>query len=422
MFPMTSASSVLEALGDVQDRGGMYAESRAAYAATRKLLAGDATATGRVLLKEAFVAERRGRYAEAVRAIHRAERTLEGEVSPAADRLRAQLLVWLAAIRANQGLLARAIVAARDGVARAEIAGDDEARARGLLVLDFAEEAAGRAHDWQRTADALEIYTRLGDLAGEATASNLLGAAAYYDGRWAEALDWYARARVARAKHGDPVNVALVDSNITEILADQGRLAEADELIAGATATWAAADDPWGVGVAQRAQGIIAARSGRFADAATLLEASRATLDRIGAKLDVASTELAFAELNLHRGDGHAALADVARAETMGAADNLGPALLRLRGVALLQVGAFADAREQLETALADARAHGNDFEIALVLGILDAAAPALGLPPSSDRRAEAAEILRRLDIISVPGYPISSGAAEASTDQINGT
>ena len=153
------------------------------------------------------------------------------------------------------------------------------------------------------------------------------------------------------------MNVALVDSNITEILADQGRLAEADELIAGATATWAAADDPWGVGVAQRAQGIIAARSGRFADAATLLEASRATLDRIGAKLDVASTELAFAELNLHRGDGHAALADVARAETMGAADNLGPALLRLHGVALLQVGAFAEAGEQLETALADARA-----------------------------------------------------------------
>ena len=77
---------------------------------------GDATATGRVLLKEAFVAERRGRYSEAVRAIHRAERTLDGVVSPEADRLRAQLLVWLAAIRANQGLLARAIVAARDGV------------------------------------------------------------------------------------------------------------------------------------------------------------------------------------------------------------------------------------------------------------------------------------------------------------------
>ncbi len=243
---------VLEALGDVQDRGGMYAESRAAYAATRKLLAGDATATGRVLLKEAFVAERRGRYAEAVRAIHRAERILDGVVSPDADRLRAQLLVWLAAIRANQGLMARAIVAAARRVARAEIAGDDEARARGLLVLDFAEEASGRAPDWQRTTDALEIYTRLGDLGGEATASNLLGAAAYYEGRWGDALEWYTRARVARAKHGDPVNVALADSNIAEILADQGRLAEADELLADAVMTWGAADDPWGVAVAQR--------------------------------------------------------------------------------------------------------------------------------------------------------------------------
>ena len=40
---------------------------------------------------------------------------------------------------------------------------------------------------------------------------------------------------------------------------------------------------------------------------------------------------------------------------------------------------------------------------------------PALGTRRRpSDRRAEAAEILRRLDVISVPGYPIPSGAAGA--------
>ncbi len=319
--------------------------------------------------------------------------------------------------------MARAIVAARDGVAHAEIAGDDEARARGLLVLDFAEEASGRAPDWQRTADALEIYTRLGDLGGEATASNLLGAAAYYEGRWGDTLEWYTRARIARAKHGDPVNVALADSNIAEILADQGRLAEADELLADAVMTWGAADDPWGVAVAQRARGIIAARSGRFGDAETLLETARATLDRIGAKLDVAATDLAIADLCVRREDGATALEVLDRAAaTSGASDHLGPALHRLRGLAHAETGAAAEARAELEAALTMAREQRNDYETALALEVIDQAGPALGIPASADQRVEAAEILRRLDVVSVPGYPIPSGAEDSATGPITGT
>jgi tetratricopeptide (TPR) repeat protein len=228
---------------------------------------------------------------------------------------------------------------------------------------------------------------------------------------------------MARAKHGDPVNVALADSNIAEILADQGRLAEADELLADAVTTWSAADDPWGVAVGQRARGIIAARSARFADAEALLDAARATLERIGAKLDVAATDLAIADLCVRRADGPGALAALARAVgTTGAADHLGPALHRLRGIAWAQIGAAADAIAELDAALAMAREQGNQYETALVLDLVDQAGPELGIAASVDRRVEAAEILRRLDVISVPGYPISSGAEDGRPGPISGT
>ena len=330
-IPAQSRAAVLESLGDVQDRGGLLAESRASYATTRKLLVGDSVATARIMLKEAFVAERRGRYAEAVRVIHRAERVLEGVAGIEAERLRAQLLVWLAAIRVSQGVRARAIVAAREGIVRSEASGDDDARARGLLVLDYALAMSDRNHVWTGTTEALEIYVALGDIGGEAAASNNLGAAAYYDGRWTEAVQWYARARAARVRLGDPVNAAMADANIAEIRADQGRLEEADELLRDAEAVWIAADDSWGVGFSRRIRGVVAARVGRFDDATELLDDARASFDRMGAKADVALTDLAIVEIMLRDARTVPALELLDTLEEQSAMiEQLGPSLPRL--------------------------------------------------------------------------------------------
>ena len=154
---MTSAPSCWKRLVTCRTAVGCTPKSRGVRR-DPEAPAGD-PARGRVLLKEAFVADRRGRYAEAVRAIHRAERILDGVLSPAADRLHTQLLVWLAD-RADQGLMARAIVATpRQRRTGPRSPGTTKRAHFGLLVLDFAEEASGRAPDWQRTTDALEVYT-----------------------------------------------------------------------------------------------------------------------------------------------------------------------------------------------------------------------------------------------------------------------
>ena len=415
-IPATERATVLESLGDVSDLGGLYEQSRRSYAETRGLHAarGDRIATGRVLLKEAFVAERRASYVEAVRAVRRAERTLADVSGPEAARLRSQLAVWFAAIRAGQGRLAEAARAARQGVDRATAAGDDQALARGLLVLDYAEAATGRPRTSGGAAQALEIYTALGDAVGEAVAANNLGAFAYFDGRWTEAISWYTRARSARVKAGDPVNTAFSDANIAEVLADQGRLAEAEELLREASVVWSAAGDLWGRAFAQRLLGVVAARSGRHTEAETLLESARAAFARIGAMPDVAATNTAMAEALVLQGRGNEAIGVLDRVTDAGALDQLAPSWHRFRAIALLQSGDVGAGRAELERALSVARTQESEHQIALTLDVLDAL-DALddGARDDLDQRSarvEAAEIFRRLDVIVVPRYPLGPG------------
>jgi tetratricopeptide (TPR) repeat protein len=405
--------AVLESLGDVQDRAGLFAEARAAYAAARKELGDDRVAVGRVLLKEAFIAERRGRYTEAVRSIRRAEREIEPENDASSDQLRAQLLVWLAVIRAKQGLLRRAVAAAYQGIELAEAADDQAARARAFLVLDVAESALGLSHDFRRTMTALEIYVDSGDIAGESTAANNLGLGAYDSGRWEEAVRWYESSRTATLRLGDPVNAALNDANIAEILGNQGRFAAAEDLLKGAEATWIAAQDPWGVAFARLLLGTVAARAGRAEDADELLTAAREGFEQIGARFDVVATDLALVEAHLRAGDGATALAIVTRLdEAPGASEQLGPPLQAMHGRALLQTGAAEPAGEVLERALSSARASGNDYHLLLVLDALDAARSALGTGLDPSERDEAAEIVRRLDIVLLPAYPAGERAS----------
>ena len=218
-----------------------------------------------------------------------------------------------------------------EGIVRSEASGDDDARARGLLVLDYALAMSDRNHVWTGTTEALEIYVALGDIGGEAAASNNLGAAADYDGRWTEAVQWYARARAARVRLGDPVNAAMADANIAEIRADQGRLEEADELLRDAEAVWIAADDSWGVGFSRRIRGVVAARVGRFGDATELLDDARASFDRMGAKADVALTDLAIVEVMLRDARTVPALELLDTLEEQSAMiEQLGPSLPRL--------------------------------------------------------------------------------------------
>ena len=190
---------VLEALGDVQDRGGMYAESRAAYAATRKLLAGDAdrdrpgAVEGGLRRRTAGPVLGGGPRDPPGRA-HARRRGQPGSrpaPSAAPGLARGDSRRTRVCCRAPSSRRGTALPAPRS----------PETTRRGHAACSCST-SRRRRRAGRTTGSAPRLRSRsTPDSAicgGEATASNLLGAAAYYDGRWAEALEWYA----ARGSHG----------------------------------------------------------------------------------------------------------------------------------------------------------------------------------------------------------------------------
>ena len=227
---------VLERLGDVQDLAGLVDDARESYALARRLCRDDAVAGAELNLKTAFIDERLGRYTRAMRSIRAGVRLLDdaGIDDAAGGGLRARLAVWSAVVRIGQGRYAEAVRDCDVGIRLAEQAGDDATLAQGYVTADYASASLGLADGHERSQRALDIYTRLGDLRGQATAANMLGTLAYYEGRWDEAADFYRRSRDAREQMGDPANAAVATANLAELLVEQGRIEEAGADLRGA--------------------------------------------------------------------------------------------------------------------------------------------------------------------------------------------
>ncbi|CAN0072332.1 unnamed protein product, partial [Phaeothamnion confervicola] len=257
-------AQTLVSLGDVEDLAGMFVEARRSYGAARHLLRGDPLAEAGLFLKTAFVDERMGRFVGAVRSIRRGLRAVEQIAGADADQQRAELLGWYAAIRVRQGRFAEAAAASDEAVRLATPFGDGASLARALLTSDYARNSLGEEADLVGTRRALDIYATLGDIAGEATAANVLGGYAYFAGQWDDAVGLYRRSRTARERTGDPVGIATANANLGEILVEQGALEEADALLAAAASVWHAAGDAWGTAFAGRLRGVARTRTADF--------------------------------------------------------------------------------------------------------------------------------------------------------------
>jgi tetratricopeptide (TPR) repeat protein len=325
--------------------------------------------------------------------------------------VRARLAVWYAVVRIGQGKLAEGAAAAAEGIALARRAGDEPTLAQAFVTADFADAALGRSVDDARTRDALEIYARLGDLRGEATAANQLGASAYYAGRWEEAGEQYRRSRDARERMGDLANAAVATANLAELLVERGHGDDAEADLVEAEGLWMATGDVATLAFSRRLRGLARARRGDHGEAAALLDRARADFAAMGARGEVAATDVALAELALLAGDRDRALAlldAVVEADLVAlGGHHLLPSVHRLRGLALVGAGPGAGdggdggdeaaATAELEQALAVARVHGADHEVALVLDALGAIDRRAGRPVDAARDAERATIVARL-------------------------
>jgi class 3 adenylate cyclase/tetratricopeptide (TPR) repeat protein len=410
--PAGDVAKVSEALGDVRVRLGEFERAGLAYRASRRRTSADAVEQARLMLKEALIPWKLGRYPQSLRWLTRGLRVLEGSEGAAAAAERARLYAWYGVVRQKQGRRQfEAIEWCRRAIVEAEKADAPDALAHAYNTLDWAYVTLGRFEDAVYSSQALAIYEELGNLHRQAVVLNNLGVIAHLRGRWDESVDLYERAHAAWEKAGDRWSASFPSVNKGEVLSDQGRQDEAEPLFREALRIARASRATSRVADVSRYLGTLAARAGRFDEARTLLREALAEFEQTGEQSEVLTTEARTAECFVLQGDSKAALAlasaTLARARAPEGAPVLVPMLQRLRGCALMQLGRLDEAREALAESLADARSKEAEYEIALALDAF-VELGALKGDPTAEVEEERRAIFDRLGVVRIPEIPLA--------------
>jgi class 3 adenylate cyclase/tetratricopeptide (TPR) repeat protein len=415
LVPPQQLAGIHEALGDVRDRAGKYEAAATAYTAARRIVAGDDLAAAGLLLKEAEMRERTGKYSQALRWYRRGLSTieqLEGDdlIKDEVLRLRARLSVGYATILRGQTRNREAIEWSQRAIVYAEACGARDVVAHAAGNLDWIYTAMGQPQDAPYRGLALEIYEELNDLTGLHREYTNLGTYAYLEGRWDEAVEYYERGLEACQKTGDEVHSAMGRNNIGEILSDQGALADAEALFQEALRVWRAAGFREGVGHATGNLGRVASRAGRNDEAVELLGKARTLFEDIGEERMALEMDARIAESFVFAGEGGRALPlateTLRRTEKLGGWATVSTLLHRLRGEALVQAGDTAAAREALEESLRVGRERNADYEVGLTLEAMARLAALEDDPAETTYARESAIVLRRLGVQRTPAVP----------------
>ena len=411
-------SSLYEALGDVRERLGEYPGALAAYRAARRSLGDQPVLVAQLLLKEAVVTSRAGGYTQSLRRTTQGRRVLETSQGAEANRKRARLSAWYAHVRRRQGRRAEAIRWARRAIDEAQASGEREALASAYRTLDLANVELGRYEDVTHYPLALAIYEELGDLLESGTINNDLGAFAYYQGRWDDALGYYEQAGKLWRRSGDMAAVAIISANVAEILSDRGQLEEAERMGREALRIWRAVGLKSAIAYGLNIVGRVTSRSGRYEEALELLEQARALNHEIGDEPEELESDVRIAECMAMQGRSTEALElstqALARSETLGGPAT--PQLQRVRGYALAQLGRLSEARAALEESAAGAREREAEYEEALAIQGLARIGAIEGSPDAPELEARYRAILERLGVATVPVMPIAETLEPSST------
>jgi tetratricopeptide (TPR) repeat protein len=406
-------ADIREALGDVLVRMGDFRRARNVYRDARRSLEADPLGTARILMKQARIPERLGRYSDALRWLQRGWTALEGMDGVDVLRQRAQLSVFYGSIRVAQGRARDARIWCARAIEEAEASGDREALAHGYYILDWALVLEGRpTGGYENSTKALAIYREMSDPAGEAVVLNNLGAFKYFDGDWDEAIVLYKEGRDARERTGDPVNAAYGTCNIGEILCDQGRLDEAEPMLRDACRVWRAAGDRAGVAFAESLLGRLASRAGRADQAMELFARARAAFAKVGSQTDTVEIDARVAECLVFRALADDAMERVSTAlvdaEALEGVSVQTPLLQRIHGYALMQLGRLDDAAEAFDASLTVAEARQAPYDVALTLRAMAQLAEVRGVDASAiERRSD--DLLSELGVVAVPDVPGSA-------------
>jgi len=217
-------------LGEVRELAGQMEVAREALSQALKVKSDDPITKADLLLRRAGTWMNTGNLTQAKRNVSLGKREMEGKVDLRAIRMQAQLDAFESSVHAASGDPVRAANAAHNAISRAEKAKAEEAMARAFTVLDWANFMLG-IHEPRKGPRAIEIYQRLGLLERSVGVMNNLGAFAYFEGKWDEAVDWYQQSLDAAERSGNVLEAALTRTNIAEVLIGQRRHDEARRLL-----------------------------------------------------------------------------------------------------------------------------------------------------------------------------------------------
>jgi class 3 adenylate cyclase/predicted ATPase len=217
-------------LGEVRDLMGHYEEARDAFARAARLIRQDHPKVAELHLRRAEAWFGSGNMTQAKRSLTMARKALGGASDPGSPGLLARIDAYESSVHAATGHPRAALEAANRAIESARELGEDEALARAYGSLDWANFMMG-IDEPRRGEEAVRIYHRLGQLDRSAMTMNMMGAFAYLEGRWDEAVDWYRQSVEAAEQSGNTFYAATTRANVAEVLVSQRRFDEAFPLL-----------------------------------------------------------------------------------------------------------------------------------------------------------------------------------------------
>jgi class 3 adenylate cyclase/tetratricopeptide (TPR) repeat protein len=405
-------AEMYEAMGLTLRHAGEHHRSAAANEAARRLARDHPLTLARLLHQRSILEERLGRYPQALRWATRARRILEAMPGKEAAVQGAQLMSWYAQLLQAQGRSRPAITWCERAIDEAKPVGDRETLWRAYDVLDWAKFAIGEStggHYWRL---GLDVAEEMGDLHAQATCLNSLGYGAYYEGRWAEALEFNERARSLYTAIGDAILSQGLAINNAEIHCERGNLHEAEAMLRDSLRVWRASGYRYLLAACIAYLARVTARLERFDEALELLEEALTILSDVGAEEEIIEVIARKAECRVLMGEPEAALTltDEVMTRTQGsdAGEASAPLVLRMRGHAFAQLGRFDDAHAAFQQSLAAARSRSQLLDVALALHALTRLAEVGGAPSPPDVATERDALLERLGIEAVPNVPLT--------------
>jgi tetratricopeptide (TPR) repeat protein len=242
--------------------------------------------------------------------------------------------------------------------------------ARAYSVLDLAYRWSGQPEKAAFGPKALAIYEELGDLNGQEVVHGNMGVEAYFDGRWGDAIDHYRKSRDASRRTGNEVHAAYSESNMAEVLVNQGRIEEAKPLLEGAHRVLLATDFIDGASLAEVQLARILAAGGHIEEAVELYDKARRQYFELGETKSIAELVVYLAQSYLEAGRPQDAIAELDEAESVLGEDTAvySAGILRVRGLALTELGHSEEARAAVASGLEIAEDQGLPYEMALLL------------------------------------------------------